>query len=154
MKTPSFGYRGRALGTVVGVLALAAFATPAHSLLNERSVWSGVYTTTQAERGRAVFEASCAACHSADLSGRGRIPALRGESFTGERHGQSVADLFGLIRSTMPPGRPESLDPDAYADLIAYLLSANAFPPGEGELPSREDVLRGIVFDEPVAASD
>jgi len=148
MKTPPLGYRARALGAVVGLLTLSAFAAPGLSLSNERSVWSGVYTTTQAERGRATFEASCAACHRPDLAGRGPIPALRGESFTGDRHGQSVAELYQVIRSTMPPGRAASLPPEAYADLVAYLLSANTFPPGESDLPSREDALRGIVFDE------
>lgn len=150
MKTPSFGYRGRAIGTVAGLLALSAFVAPDLPIeLNERSVWSGVYTTTQAERGRAAFEASCAGCHRPDLSGRGPIPALRGEEFTGERHGKSVADLYELIRSTMPPGRPESLSADAYADLVAFLLAENAFPPGEGDLPSQQEALRVIVFDEP-----
>jgi mono/diheme cytochrome c family protein len=113
-----------------------------------RSVWSGVYTTSQADRGRATFEASCAMCHRPDLSGRGPIPALRGETFTGEQHGKSVGALYAAIRSTMPPGRPASLTPEAYADLVAYLLSANAFPPGRDELPSHEESLHGIVFDE------
>jgi mono/diheme cytochrome c family protein len=145
MKTPHFGYRGRVLGTIAGLLALSAFATP---VLNERSVWSGVYTTTQAERGQEAFEASCAMCHQADLSGRGTaIPALRGESFTVRRHGQSVGALYSRIRTTMPPGRPESLTPTQYADVVAYLLSANAFPPGEGDLPGDEGSLHGIVFD-------
>jgi mono/diheme cytochrome c family protein len=155
MTTPHFGYRGRVLGTVTGLLALSAFAapvSPGFPAFNERSVWSGVYTTTQAERGRETFEASCAACHRPDLSGRGPIPALRGSSFTGERHGQSVADLYELIRSTMPPARPESLTPQAYADVVAYLLAENAFPPGEGDLPSHEESLRGIVFDDALAA--
>lgn len=146
MTTPHLGYRARALGTVAGLLALSAFAAP--TLSNERSVWSGVYTTTQAERGRQAFEASCAACHRPDLSGRGPIPALRGTSFTVERHGESVGDLYGRIRSTMPPGRPASLAPEAYADVVAYLLSANSFPPGESDLPSHEESLRVIVFDE------
>jgi mono/diheme cytochrome c family protein len=137
---------------VAGLLALSAIATPVSSLLNVRSVWSGVYTTSQAERGRETFEATCAACHSPDLTGRGPIPALRGASFTRERTGQSVGDLYGLIRSTMPPGRPASLSPEAYADLVAYLLSANAFPPGEGDLPSHEESLHLIVFDDGVMA--
>jgi quinoprotein glucose dehydrogenase len=141
------------LGTVAGLLALSAFATPALPLdgvlSNIRSVWSGVYTTDQAERGRVAFEASCAACHRPDLSGRGTaIPALRGESFTGERHGTSVGELFELVRSTMPPGRPSSLGAEAYADVIAYLLSANAFPPGQTELPPHEEALDVIVFDQ------
>ena len=154
MKTPSSGYRGRALGTVAGLLALSAFAAPRPSPAdfgrNERSVWRGVSTETQAERGRATFEEACAACHRPDLSGRGPIPALRGAAFTGERHGQSVGDLYDVIRSTMPPGRPASLTPAAYADVVAYLLSANAFPPGDTELPSHEESLQGIVFDQKV----
>ncbi len=165
MTNPSSGYRARVLGTVAGLLAFSAFAAPALSpeaaptaasdavstyVPNERSVWSGVYTAAQAERGRAAFEASCAACHRPDLSGRGTaIPALRGASFTDERHGTSVGELYGLVRSTMPPGRPASLGPEVYADVVAYLLSANAFPPGETELPSHEESLHGIVFDEP-----
>lgn len=150
MKPLLSGHRARVLGAVAGLLALSAFASPAD--LNERSVWSGVYTTTQAERGRTTFEASCAACHRPDLSGRGPIPALRGESFTGDRHGKSVADLYSAIRSTMPPGRPASLAPEAYADVVAYLLHANAFPPGASELPSHEESLRVIVFDQKVEA--
>ena len=147
------GYRARVLGTVAGLLALSAFAAPAvhlpDVLSNIRSVWSGVYTTDQAERGRAAFEASCAGCHRPDLSGRGTaIPALRGESFTDERHGTSVGELYELVRSTMPPGRPASLTAETYADVIAYLLSANAFPPGQAELPTHEEALEGIVFDQ------
>jgi mono/diheme cytochrome c family protein len=147
MPTPTPGYRGRSLGILAGALLFSAFAAAPH--LNVRSVWSGVYTTAQAERGRAAFEASCAMCHRPDLSGRGAaIPALRGDEFTTERHGKSVGDLYERIRSTMPPGRPASLAPEAYTDVVAYLLSANAFPPGDRELPAHEESLDGIVFDE------
>jgi mono/diheme cytochrome c family protein len=108
-----------------------------------------VYTTAQAERGRTAFETSCAACHRPDLSGRGAaIPALRGDAFTGERHGTSVGELFELVRTTMPPGRAATLAPEVYTDLVAYLLSANAFPPGDDELPPHEESLDVIVFDE------
>ena len=157
MMSPISGYRARVLGTAAGVLALSAFASPALPiaepfdalLLNVRSVWSGVYTSAQAERGRSTFETSCAGCHRPDLSGRGpAIPALRGESFTGERHGTSVGELYERVRTTMPPGRPASLSPEAYADVVAYLLSANAFPPGTSELPPHEESLHGIVFDQ------
>jgi len=152
MKTPSFGFRGRALCAVAGVLALSAFAAPDLPLLNERSVWSGVYSAPQAERGREAFRTSCAACHSADLSGRGPIPALRGETFTTDRHGKTVGDLFQLISTTMPPGRPASLSPEGYADVVAYLLSENAFPHGDDDLPSHPESLQTIVFDGAVSA--
>ncbi|MGE0159868.1 MAG: c-type cytochrome [Gemmatimonadales bacterium] len=152
MTNPISGYRARVLGTAAGLLALSAFAAPALPLadviLNVRSVWSGVYTAAQAERGRTTFEQSCAMCHRPDLSGRGSIPALRGDAFKGERHGTSVGELFELVRSTMPPGRSGTLAPEVYADVVAYLLSANAYPPGQTELPTHEESLHGIVFDE------
>lgn len=152
MKTPSFGRLGRALATVAGLLILSAFADPADlPVLNERSVWSGVYSAQQAERGRATFETTCAACHRADLGGRGPIPALRGASFTDSRLGGTVGDLYERIRTTMPPGRAESLSREAYADVVAYILSANAFPAGDGDLSHHEDSLHGIVFDEILA---
>lgn len=151
MKAPYFGYRGRVLGTVAGLLAATAFVTPDVPTPDERSVWSGVYSLDQAERGRETFEASCAACHGTDLSGRGPIPALRGASFTGNRNGGTVGDLYEVISTTMPPGRSGSLTPDAYADVVAYLLHRNSFPHGEAELPAQEESLHLIVFDEQVA---
>jgi hypothetical protein len=48
----------------------------------------------------------------------------------------------------MPPGRAATLAPEVYTDLVAYLLSANAFPPGDSELPPHEESLHVIVFDE------
>jgi hypothetical protein len=54
----------------------------------------------------------------------------------------------------MPPGRGGSLTPETYADVVAYLLSANSFPPGDGDLTAHAESLHGIVFDEGVAASD
>jgi hypothetical protein len=78
-------------------------------------------------------------------------PALRGPAFTDDRHGTSLGDLYGLIRTTMPPSRPGDLTAESYADVVAYLLSANAFPAGDGDLSHQEESLRGIVFDAAVA---
>ena len=46
----------------------------------EPSVWDGVYSSDQADRGQKVYEATCARCHGADLTG-GRARPLVGESF-------------------------------------------------------------------------
>ena len=141
----------RVVGTLAGLLALTAFVTP--EVLDNRSVWSGVYTAAQAERGAETFRASCAGCHMPDLSGRGTaIPALRGDSFTGARHGQTVGDFYEVVSTTMPPGRGGSLSPDQYVDLVAYVLSQNAFPAGDADLVHSDEVLDGILFDEGVVA--
>ncbi len=142
----------RVLGTVAGLLALTAFAAP-DALLNNRSVWSGVYTAAQAERGAETFQASCAGCHMPDLSGRGTaIPALRGDVFTGSRHGQTVGEFYEVISTTMPPGRGGSLSAEQYVDVVAFVLNQNAFPPGDSDLVHQDEVLAGILFDEGVAA--
>ncbi|MEN9932217.1 MAG: hypothetical protein RIS17_790, partial [Pseudomonadota bacterium] len=43
-----------------------------------KSVWQGIYTTEQADRGSAVYAQRCGACHGAALNGTGEAPALIG----------------------------------------------------------------------------
>jgi mono/diheme cytochrome c family protein len=40
------------------------------------STWDGVYTLSQAGRGQQQYDASCASCHSEDLSGGEARPGL------------------------------------------------------------------------------
>ena len=152
MKTPSFGLGGRLLVTLAGLVVVSAASSPRSADPNERSVWSGVYTAAQAERGREAFLGSCSMCHMPTLAGRGPIPALRGELFTTRRDGGTVGELYDLIRSTMPPGRAATLPAETYADVVAYLLSENAFPAGDGELATHRETLDLIVFDEDESA--
>jgi cytochrome c553 len=96
-----------------------------------RSVWDGVFTAGQAARGRAIFAATCAECHGADLSGVNR-PPLKGEVFLNHWMEGSLDALFTRVKS-MPPNRA-NLGDIAYVDLLAFLLDANAFPAGPQEL--------------------
>jgi len=105
----------------------------------KRSVWDGAYTAAQAERGQKAFNANCAGCHQADLSGKGEVPALRGDGFMERWHDYSVRPLFSMIRTEMPPLRfrtPDTkpLADETYIDIIAYLFKANGFPVGDVEL--------------------
>ena len=65
------------------------------------SIWDGVYTAAQAERGRIVHVNHCSECHHEDLSG-GEGPALAGNSFMVKWETHSVERLFDKIRDTMP----------------------------------------------------
>src|ERR1700721_1956122 len=40
------------------------------------SVWDGVYTAGQADRGKALYGKQCASCHGAGLDGSGQAPPL------------------------------------------------------------------------------
>jgi mono/diheme cytochrome c family protein len=95
----------------------------------QRSTADGIYSLAQAERGRAVYGAACQGCHADDLSG-GIGSALKGDQFQRDWGGLPLARLFERIRS-MPPGTPEPQPEGAALELLARILEANGFPPGE-----------------------
>ena len=98
------------------------------------TVWDGVYTDGQAERGEVQYTASCAACHATDLRGDNTSPSLVGQSFAFLWGGSTLGELLGRIRQLMPPDRPNSLPAQTYRDILAFILRANSYPPGEKEL--------------------
>src|SRR5690242_9362493 len=55
-----------------------------------RTIWDGVFTQAQAERGRDVYRKSCSACHKADLLGESAAPALAGAEFVQRWVGSNV----------------------------------------------------------------
>ena len=110
------------------------------------SVWDGVYTDAQAARGETGFGAHCANCHGANLGGTGEAPALAGPQFLSDFDGLTLGDLFDRIRTTMPQGNPGSLTRDQYADILAFVLKANALPSGAKELDRRSEYLKAIGF--------
>lgn len=130
-----------AIGAVCGTQAAsAAQAAPEQS---SRSVWDGVYTARQIQRGGAVYARDCAACHGPTLNG-GEAPPLAGPDFLAEWYGYSAGDLFERIRGTMPVAGPGSLSAQDYADVLAYILSINKFPAGETEMNGSREPLKRI----------
>ena len=114
--------------------ALALVVVQAQDAKPSRSVWDGVYNTEQAERGRAQYMESCASCHAKDLRGDNTAPSLVDESFAFQWDDTTLGELFTRIRTLMPSDRPNSLSPQRYRDVVAFLLQANKFPAGEKEL--------------------
>src|SRR5437867_9583285 len=102
-----------ALGFAISLLSPLRAQQPA-----PQSVWDGVYTLAQAKRG-ALKSGLCTSCHGDSFVG-GSAPELAGAPFLARWEGRSVADLFDLIRLTMPDDDPGSLPREQYADLIAY----------------------------------
>jgi mono/diheme cytochrome c family protein len=128
----------RTLSTCFASIALAA--TMVASVLKAQdtdtliSIWEGVYTTAQAERGKATFDVSCSRCHNADLSGSERGPTLTGEKFLANWLDASLEPLFSFIRDSMPQGSANIVSDDSKADILAYILQRNGIPPGKTEL--------------------
>ena len=120
------------------------------------SVWDGVFTEAQAERGRTAYPGACALCHGRRLNGApddpdmAATPALARARFLRTWDGKSLATLFEYTRATMPQDNPGSLTDEEYVDLIAYMLSVGGMPTGEADLrPDPEDLARVAIEQQP-----
>jgi quinoprotein glucose dehydrogenase len=109
-----------------------------------RSVWDGVYTREQADRGKTVYSQECARCHGENLAGGEASPPLTGAEFLSRWNGKTAGALYDLARKTMPTDDPGGLSTREYADLVAYILSANEFPAGSKELDRDAAALNDI----------
>ncbi len=132
------------LPAVFGVLLTAALAANAREAQG-RTVWDGIYTDAQAERGGASYKQSCIGCHREDLRGDSTAPSLVGESFTFLWGDMEVGELSARIQKVMPPDRPGSLPAQTYIDIVAFILQKNAFPAGGKDLGSDPDSLNALI---------
>lgn len=139
----------RRAGLVVALAAGTLILVVGEPLAQDtsKSVWDGVYTEAQAERGAAAYAQNCARCHGQQLAGTGESKPLAGPEFLSNWSGLSVGDLFERARTTMPLDKPGSLGRETYADVLAYMLKFNGFPAGLAELDHRSEVLAGIRID-------
>lgn len=92
------------------------------------------YLPSQAEQGRRLYQAECAACHLPSLQGEFEAPALLGVNFSTRWGSQPARSFLESLRSTMPPQAPGSLSDEDYASVAAFILSANAITPGSSAL--------------------
>ena len=115
----------------------------------KKTVWEGIYTPEQADRGREAYERACAHCHRYDLSGDEEAPALRGSSFFVRWDGRSVSEMFGTVAATMPQDSPASLSSETYVDIMSFLLKQNLVPAGDVELPADIEKLEQLLIRAP-----
>ena len=94
------------------------------------------FTAAQVEQGRAVYDATCAMCHGANLDDGPLAPPLKGDAFMRKYGGKPARTLFDLLRTTMPTGNPGSLSAENYAALTALIFSQNSIVAGTTPLPT------------------
>jgi S-disulfanyl-L-cysteine oxidoreductase SoxD len=124
-------------------ISLAAqIGSPQQNARSMSSVWDGVYTAAQADRGKAAYARHCGRCHGDDPA-NSRNP-LSGDRFAEHWESRTLADLFHRVRDTMPPGESSTVGASDKLDTVAYLLKQNGFPEGRAELPSDGDALATI----------
>src|SRR5690606_25016727 len=108
-----------------------------------KTIFDGVFTDEQAERGKKLYTEFCATCHGSRAGGGPAAPAIIGSSID-VREGSSLFDFFSFITAAMPPDDPGVLRDREYGDVLAYVLSLHGAPAGEVELPHDEDALSNI----------
>lgn len=127
--------------------ALAA-AQPQATAAATATVWDGVFTGAQADRGRILYAAHCAECHGGALQGA-EGKALVGDVFWMDWRESSVGDLLTYVSRNMPFSEDGSLAgtlaAGTYADIVAHILRANEFPAGAQELTASSGVAARIV---------
>ena len=142
---------------IFGALAVIWAVSVSHNAVQARqaaaggagkTVWDGVFSKEQADRGAAAFKTACSECHGNDLAGDGFAPALAGADFMGNWTDLSVGDLYERIRISMPPSGPGGVTPAQKADIVAHILNSNKFPAGTGELEPKTEVLKLIKIEQ------
>lgn len=86
----------------------------------------GIFTDTQAQRGRTTFDEVCSECHTTS--------EFRGRTFQRNWGRRTVYSFFRTIRSTMPDDNPGGLEEQVYLDVVSYILSMNGHEGGAAEL--------------------
>ncbi len=144
----------KALPVLLPMLMAVGMAGAAVAQDGGRSVWQGIYTGEQADRGAGIYAQRCGACHGAALNGTGEAPPLVGGEFVSHWDTLTVGDLYDRVRTTMPQNDPMSMTREEYADVLAYMLKNNGFPAGTRELDKRSEVLAtiGITAEKPASA--
>lgn len=142
----------RSITLAIGVaLAFTAGGAGAQAV-KPVSVWSGVYTAAQNQRGQALHTDVCAMCHGPRLNGAGQSemppsPAIAGTTFLRKWAGRNVAALFIYVRQTMPTDTPGTLTEQQVVDAIAHMLAVSKVPAGDRELPLDVKALANIMIE-------
>jgi alcohol dehydrogenase (cytochrome c) len=129
MSLPAFSAARLLLAGIVGVLMAGAAAL--RGAQAPAPARAAMYTDAQAAAGEPLYRQSCAACHGATLTG-GTAPPLTGTAFETSWSDPRVtlADVFFIARTTMPPRASNTLTAQDHAAIFAYILKVNGFPAG------------------------
>jgi S-disulfanyl-L-cysteine oxidoreductase SoxD len=117
------------------VVGAAVTAVPESAFTAQnKTVWDGIYTEEQAERGARSFTTYCVRCHGGAANDGEEGRSLAGEPFWKSFRESTVDHLLDYVSRNMPNGAGGTLGANVYADVVAFILSRNALPPGTSEL--------------------
>lgn len=147
--------------TIALVIVIGAETRSGAQQQQKKTQWDGVDTAQQAERGKSLYNAECAGCHTIDpnappaidVNGRPdsrRIVPLNDRYFWANWSGITLDQLLNRIQISMPAAAPGTLNRAQVADIIAFLLEVEGAQAGSGDLPAAAAELRNIRFADPI----
>lgn len=141
-------------GVAVDEVAPLLADRPAEAAGEVISIWDGVYTEAQADRGDPILMGACAKCHGTRLNGAGDpdqepSPPIARVGFLGKWSGDSVQSLAVYTLSQMPLDNPGQLDEQQVVDAIARMLQVSGAPAGDTELSPDLSLLANIIISPP-----
>ncbi|WP_373071165.1 HupE/UreJ family protein [Gemmatimonas sp.] len=131
-----------ASSAVTGLLLMlsATMFTPRTSAAQApRSTRQGVYTPSQATKGKHVFNGACLGCHT--------TASHMGSAFELRWFGRPLSELYGYLSNLMPKSAPGTLTEEEYVLVTAYILKLNGMPAGKVELNAEPDWLKAVRID-------
>jgi len=145
-----------ALAVAGGVLlaAVVCAGTPSRALAAGqhfqpfKTVWTGVYTREQADRGKSAAAQTCSRCHGVDLKG-GTAPGLTRAAFFDRWHDLKLLDTIVYIQSAMPHGHDFFVSSDSARDIVAFMLQESGVPAGHEPTPKDAEALANILITRP-----
>lgn len=158
-KSPDYGTRMKRVSVpttmkktagIACLLLACGFSAAVSQEATLPSIWDGVFSEAQAQRGKALYQARCAICHGQDLVADFadiESPSLTGTRFNLDWVGKTIAERFQRIRRTMPPTNPGGLDDQTAIDIVAFILEFNGYPSAKQELRADIRVLEKIAIE-------
>jgi mono/diheme cytochrome c family protein len=125
---------GAAWASACGALLIAALAPRAAAQQQAPASWTGAYSPAQAKRGEALYAKNCVQCHSKDLTGSQRGPAVAGPALVGRWSSRPLGDLLSYIQTQMPWNSQGGLTRQQNADILAFMLQRTGVTAGAKDL--------------------
>jgi hypothetical protein len=158
-----------AMNYKAGLLSASLFALGIFGLLGQEPDPPSIFTSAQAEAGRAAMENTCAKCHTPSLLGReggsnelppvgslsasyqkfigprGFVPPLVGKTFISRYGSRTAAQLISRLRESVDSFPSEGMDDETAVNITAYILQMNGARAGDRPLTKSTGVVVGSV---------
>src|SRR5579864_6268304 len=136
---------GQNRAALLAVLSAVVFGFWIAGARGQQTPGAGPFTEAQGDAGQMAYAGNCASCHANSLAGTGEAPALAGTGFIASWSRRTTQELYNEIRLAMPPDSPNSLSPETYVAITAFLLKANGAQSGTSPLAPETTVTIGSI---------